>query len=178
MKIFKKIESSGTFYDLCKYFDLLTSPDVRMKKFVYWDYYELIKKEESDRAVKQKIYHQIVHFEKFNYFNKNGLTKRGIMKLIILKARKEKAEDKWDKKWRIVIFDIPEKIRKKRDGFRWSLKNMGFLLLQNSIWISPFGNLNDIQLLIKKHRIAEFVVFIVAEKISNDLLYKAKFKID
>ena len=34
----------------------------------------------------------------------------------------------------IVIFDIPESDKKKRDWFRRVLKNMGFSLLQKSVW--------------------------------------------
>ena len=34
---------------------------------------------------------------------------------------------KWDLKWRLVIFDIPETMRKKRNTLRFHLKRMGFM---------------------------------------------------
>ncbi len=44
---------------------------------------------------------------------------------------------RWDGKWRLVAFDIPEDIREARDALRFVLKKAGFLLLQQSIWVHP-----------------------------------------
>jgi len=44
----------------------------------------------------------------------------------------------WDKKWRVLIFDIPEKQRRKRDYLRNKLIELGFKLLQGSVWITPY----------------------------------------
>lgn len=45
---------------------------------------------------------------------------------------------KWDGKWRLVIFDIPEKHRKGRDALRKKLKDMNFFRFQDSVWITPY----------------------------------------
>lgn len=45
----------------------------------------------------------------------------------------------WDKKWRLVIFDISEKKRNSRDRLRRYLKMLGFGKVQRSIWISPYN---------------------------------------
>jgi DNA-binding transcriptional regulator PaaX len=37
---------------------------------------------------------------------------------------------KWDEKWRIVAFDIPEKFKTGRDALRRKLKEVGFHELQ------------------------------------------------
>lgn len=42
----------------------------------------------------------------------------------------------WDGKWRIVIWDIPEKRRIARDLLRHKLKWLGFNQLQKSIWVT------------------------------------------
>lgn len=44
--------------------------------------------------------------------------------------------EKWDGKWRIVVFDIPEQRRIIRNLFRRNLKKWGFKGLQKSVWIS------------------------------------------
>lgn len=44
----------------------------------------------------------------------------------------------WDKKWRMVIFDIPEDEKKAREALRQKLKNLGLVKLQDSIWITPY----------------------------------------
>lgn len=37
--------------------------------------------------------------------------------------------------WIIVVFDIPERERKKRDWLRRTLRNLGFKILQKSVWL-------------------------------------------
>jgi len=48
---------------------------------------------------------------------------------------------KWNKRWTILIFDIAEKSRKTRDLLRKKLRNIGFGMLQESVWITalPIG---------------------------------------
>lgn len=50
----------------------------------------------------------------------------------------------WDKKWRIVIFDIPEKKKVAREALRNKLKDLGFVKLQDSAWITPFPCENEL----------------------------------
>lgn len=45
-------------------------------------------------------------------------------------------DEPWDGKWRIVVWDIPEKRRVTRDLLRYKLKQLGFSKLQKSIWIT------------------------------------------
>jgi len=54
---------------------------------------------------------------------------------------------KWDKKWRLIIFDIPATSNIIRDVFRGKLKEFGFYQLQKSIWIYPFECKEEIKLL-------------------------------
>ena len=44
----------------------------------------------------------------------------------------------WDGKWRIILLDLPEDRKAERDGLRYLLKKAGFILLKNSVWISPY----------------------------------------
>jgi len=50
---------------------------------------------------------------------------------------------KWDKKWRVVIFDIEEINRGVRDGLRKKLKELGFGMLQKSVFLSPHDVVED-----------------------------------
>lgn len=44
---------------------------------------------------------------------------------------------KWDGKWRIIIFDVPEKLKGKRELLRGELKAYGFLQIQKSVLAYP-----------------------------------------
>lgn len=63
----------------------------------------------------------------------------------------------WDKKWRIVTFDIQEINRKLRDNLRSKLKELGFGMLQKSVFISPHDILQDFSEFIKYAGLSEAV---------------------
>lgn len=44
----------------------------------------------------------------------------------------------WDGKWRLVMFDVPEKRKKVRDTLRFLLRSAGFILFQDSVWLQPY----------------------------------------
>ena len=63
---------------------------------------------------------------------------------------------KWDKKWRLVIFDIPNEKNKERRAFSKKLKDIGFYPLQESVFIYPYDCRDEIDficefLLINRH---------------------------
>jgi len=45
--------------------------------------------------------------------------------------------NRWDKRWRLVIFEIPETHRATRDRLRRALSDLRMGILQPSVWISP-----------------------------------------
>lgn len=86
--------------------------------------------------------------------------------------------EKWDKKWRVVVFDIPEKNKKwARDALRGKLVSLGFFQLQESVWIHPYPCENEIQLVAENFEVTPFVNIIIADKILNDVKAKAHFNL-
>lgn len=73
------------------------------------------------------------------------LTEKG--KKIVRKHRKsgKYSHRNWDGRWRVVIFDVPEKRAQARTYLRNYLKALGFGMVQRSTWITPydFGRLID-----------------------------------
>jgi phenylacetic acid degradation operon negative regulatory protein len=43
----------------------------------------------------------------------------------------------WDGTWTLVSFDIPERIRRRRDELRSRLREVGFGLLAGGVWVAP-----------------------------------------
>lgn len=64
---------------------------------------------------------------------------------------------KWDKKWRLVIFDIPEKKQKERRAFSVKLKDIGFYPLQESAFIYPFDCRNEMDFICEFFSISRYV---------------------
>lgn len=84
----------------------------------------------------------------------------------------------WDKKWRLVIFDIPESRRKERVALRKKLKDMGFYQCQKSAWIHPFPCLEEIEFLKDVLNIKPFVkLFLVEEMTDGKVLYNFRNEI-
>jgi len=44
----------------------------------------------------------------------------------------------WDGYWRIVMLDLPEARKSERNSLRYILKKAGFIMLKNSVWVSPY----------------------------------------
>lgn len=68
------------------------------------------------------------------------LTKDGKRKVHSMSLDNEAGlvDPNWDGKWRIILLDLPEDRKSEREGLRYLLKKAGFILLKNSVWISPF----------------------------------------
>jgi DNA-binding transcriptional regulator PaaX len=75
---------------------------------------------------------------------------------------------KWDKKWRVLIFDIKETHRGLRDKVRNTLISIGFVKLQNSVWVYPYDCEDLITLLKADFEIGREVLYIIADRIENE----------
>ena len=84
---------------------------------------------------------------------------------------------KWDDKWRIALFDIPEKYRGARDSLRDALKRLGFFEYQKSVFIHPFECFDEIDFVIEYFQVRPWVRFIIAESLDNELHLKKYFKL-
>lgn len=67
-------------------------------------------------------------------------------------------DEKWDGKWRIVIWDVPEKRRAARDLLRYKLKQLGFQKFQKSVWGSKKNCTKELRNFIKKVGIEDWVM--------------------
>ncbi|OHA09179.1 MAG: hypothetical protein A3B37_01395 [Candidatus Sungbacteria bacterium RIFCSPLOWO2_01_FULL_59_16] len=68
-----------------------------------------------------------------------------------------KRPKRWDGKWRLIAFDIPEKKKLARDALRRKLKELGFLQAQRSVWIHPFECRNEINFVAEVFRVSPYV---------------------
>jgi len=74
----------------------------------------------------------------------------------------------WDKKWRVVIFDIPNKFNKAREALRNKLKDLNFYQLQKSVWVYPYDCEDEILFISNIFRIEPFVEILTVEKMLHD----------
>jgi CRISPR-associated endonuclease Cas2 len=98
------------------------------------------------------------------------ITKKGESKLDFLDKHnfKLKIPKKWDGRWRVVIFDIKESRSKTRFLLRKTLSGIGFIRLQNSVWVYPYDCEDLISLLKADFKVGKDVLYMIVEKVEND----------
>lgn len=84
---------------------------------------------------------------------------------------------RWDGKWRVVLFDIPETRKKARNALREMLKRLEFFEYQKSVFVHPYNCRREIDYLIEFFNLRPCVRFIVANELDNELHLKAYFKL-
>lgn len=87
------------------------------------------------------------------------ITRKGKIKLL-----ENSTDDRKDGKWRMLSFDIPEQLRRKRDAFRRSIKRIGFRKLQKSLWVCPYIKADEVEEIISEYDLSKYVVYMVVEK--------------
>lgn len=83
----------------------------------------------------------------------------------------------WDGKWRVVIFDIPEKLRTSRNALREKLKKLGFYELQKSVFVFPCECKDEIDFIIEFFNLRKYVRYGIFEFIDNDLHLRKIFRL-
>ncbi len=89
----------------------------------------------------------------------------------------KKKEKKWNRKWFLVFFDVPETQRNKRNYLRKYLLDIGFYRYQQSIYIFPYECEKEITLIKKIVEGAKYIKYIIAEKIEDERAIKTYFKL-
>lgn len=98
-----------------------------------------------------------------------------INKIKELKINKPKT---WDGFWRIVTFDIPEDKKRARDALAQKLKELGFFTLQKSVFVFPYECRKEIDFIINLFGIEQFIKYILAKEINNDINLKKEFSLN
>lgn len=105
------------------------------------------------------------------------LTEKGRKALALEQSRLSlgSTKRKWDSRWRIVTFDVPERRRGVRGRLREMMKSVGFIRLQESVWVYPYDCEEFIALLKAELKIGRHVLYIIADCIEQDRALRTHF---
>jgi hypothetical protein len=84
-------------------------------------------------------------------------------------------EKNWDGKWRIIIYDIFSGKQQERDLFRKTLNKMNFLLLQKSVYLTPYPCQDEVEYLRQICDVGNEVHIITVSGLENESVYKRYF---
>ena len=137
-------------------------------------------------------YHQLRAQDKEDFYTQmHGLKKRGMIEIYNKDKKREvrltkkgreksmkywfeelkaiKSPKVWDKRWRVIIFDIPNKKKTARDVLRQKFNELGFLKIQKSVYIFPFECRAEIHFLVDCYEIRAYIQYLVVDEIDSDL---------
>jgi CRISPR-associated endonuclease Cas2 len=123
-----------------------------------WRNFDKLKKQRMLEFVKEEDGHMVYKT------NKKGEEK---IKKFIFDELKINEQKKWDGKWRLVIFDIPEIRKNGRHALRRKLKELGFYQCQKSAWVHPLECEFEIEFIKDILNLKPFVKNFIIEKIDD-----------
>jgi DNA-binding transcriptional regulator PaaX len=142
----------------------------------------LKKKAIDARNLSQALYRlkkrKIISIERHNDKVIIKLTEKGRKKQLAyaLENIAIKTPPNWDKKWRLVFFDIPERCGKARRNFVRKLKQVGFLQFQKSVWLYPYDCQEEIDFIAEILGVAQYFTLLTAS-IENDQPLRQHFNL-
>lgn len=128
-----------------------------------------IKEKPKEKTIKQSLR----RLQKEGFVEKRDshfcLTKKGKYIWDYAINRKKALKQKWDGKYRLVIFDIPEKKTPDRNWLRQELYVLEYKLLQKSVFVGKTPLPSDLIKSIKAKKLGNYVNYILAEKIYQNI---------
>jgi len=92
---------------------------------------------------------------------------------VALKNQKKK----WDGRWRMVVFDVPERRRLIRTRLRGVMGEIGFVRLQDSVWVYPYDCEDFMALLKAELKIGKDVIYAIVDTIEHDKNLRRHFNL-
>jgi hypothetical protein len=146
----------------------------KMKEYCYPSFYDL-KKQYERKQTKQQFIQLIYYLKKNGYIRIKNLeqnkgvvlTRKGAEKVLKIKLKTGEKKKRSDKKWQMIIFDIPEEKRYLRNLLRKKLCILKYRMLQQSIWICPYDVQKETEFILRKHSIDPYVKLFLIEEIET-----------
>lgn len=98
------------------------------------------------------------------------LEKRNIDALTITMPKR------WDRKWRIIFYDIPEAKKSARDALAFRLRVLGCQQLQRSVWVHPYPCEDEITTIAIYCEVEQYATFLEVAYINNQSALLERFK--
>lgn len=107
------------------------------------------------------------------------ITKDGIVKVreFVLGGLRVETPKVWDGKWRMVIFDIPERYKNARTALRTKLKALGFYQFQKSVFAFPYPAEEEILFVAAVFNVEQYVEILTIDRMLYDSDLRRFFKL-
>jgi hypothetical protein len=128
-----------------------------------------------DKRAREREWRRIVTQMKYNGLIKGNyefglkLTEKGQRRLksAEIESINIKSPKNWDRQWRILFYDIPEKHKYERDTLTRRLRELGFYQMQRSAWIHPFPCREEVFEVTRACEVNKYVTYVESGYIDN-----------
>ena len=140
------------------------------------------RREAQQRTLRELAKRKYISFkEQNNGTVKIELTHQGrlMVRQYNLENMKLQKPKRWDKRWRVLLYDIPTYNKKASDAFREKLKQLRLYQLQKSVWVSPYDCISEIEFLcgVFDIDINRHVLYFTTPEIPQEQILKKFFKL-
>jgi len=139
------------------------------KKFNTWRLKQVLKRMHQQKLV-EIVENNEGHIVKISENGKKRLLKFNLDEM-------ELKDQKWDGKWRIIIYDILTGKKEEASLFRKTLKRLKFLKLQRSVYLTPFKCYDEIEYLRQVCSINTEALILTVSGLENEKAYREYFGI-
>ncbi len=108
-----------------------------------------------------------------------SLTEKGKLRALNIRFRRlNNKKEKWDGKWRMVAFDVPDELKKGREALYYRMRIGGFYKLQESLFLYPHDCRKEIEDFTGLFKLKKCVRFALLDFIDNQDHLKSFFKLN
>ena len=137
----------------------------------------------DDRERKREVMRVIYYMKNRGYLAGDyefGLQLTDRAKELLRKRDIEKLETTpqsvWDKRWRIICYDIPVSHSGARRALQEKLHKYGCFHLQSSVLITPFPCLEDIKAIAATYDVSDYISYFEATGLMNEAVLIRRFQ--
>ena len=142
-------------------------------------FFKAMDKREQERELQRILYYMkdqglvsgsYDHGLKISNKGRKRLERVALEAIAIAKPRR------WDRKWRLVFYDIPERSKIGRHALLGKLKGLGFYQLQRSVLVHPYPCREEVVAVSAAYGINQYVSYIETDHIDQQKLLISKFR--
>jgi hypothetical protein len=164
--LYKCIEGASRTYDLI-------APPRSLYQYVYRDT-AYLRKEYARRKAKRTFSQFIYYLQMQGYIKVKAiegvkgmmLTPKGSERVLQIKRKLKEKKKRKDKKWIMIIFDIPEEKKRLRESLRAALVDLEYQQLQKSVWVCAYDVYEETEEAIRYHQIMAYVKIFLIEEVT------------
>jgi DNA-binding transcriptional regulator PaaX len=76
-------------------------------------------------------------------------------------------QKRWDKKWRLVSFDVPVGQSRARQKFVEQLQELNFIMMQKSLWVYPFPCFEQVEQLAGHYNVMRYCTLMEIDRLDE-----------